>query len=95
MSRIETVYVVSEPQPTVEESVRQLAQRLDKNLKDLVTVFQEAGDQLWSAEPASHTVTPVPAVERRSAGIIGHENVQVMRYIASALVMVSFQKRID
>ncbi len=95
MSRIETVYVVSEPQPTVEESVRQLAQRLDKNLKDLVTVFQEAGDQLWSAEPASHTVTPVPAVERRPAGIIGHENVQVTHYIASALVMVSFQKRID
>ncbi|TAK37048.1 MAG: hypothetical protein EPO30_11150 [Lysobacteraceae bacterium] len=95
MSRIETVYVVSEPQPTVEESVRQLAQRLDKNLKDLVTVFQEAGDQLWSAEPASHTVTPVPAVERRPVGIVGYENVQVMHYIASALVMVSFQKRID
>ena len=95
MSRIETVYVVSEPQPTVEESVKQLAQRLDKNLQDLVTVFQEAGDQLWSAEPASHTVTPVPAVERRPVGIIGHESVQVTHYIASALVMVSFQKRID
>jgi hypothetical protein len=88
------VYVVSEPQPTVEESVRQLAQRLDKNLKDLVSVFQEAGDQLWTAEPASHTVTPVPFTERRPAGIIGHENVQVTRYI-SALVMVSFQKRLD
>lgn len=95
MSRIETVYVVSEPQPTVEESVRQLAQRLDKNLKDLVTVFQAAGDQLWTAEPASHTVTPVPFTERRPAGLIGHENVQVTRYIASALVMVSFQKHID
>lgn len=95
MSRIETVYVVSEPQPTVEESVKQLAQRLDKNLQDLVTLFQEAGDQLWSAEPASHTVTPVPAVERRPVGVIGHENVQVTHYIASALVMVSFQKRID
>lgn len=95
MSRIETVYVVSEPQPTVEESVRQLAQRLDKNLKDLVTVFQEAGEQLWSAEPASHAVTPVPAMERRPVGIIGHENVQVTHFIASALVMVSFQKRID
>lgn len=95
MSRIETVYVVSEPQPTVEESVRQLAQRLDKNLKDLVTVFQEAGDQLWTAEPASHTVTPVPVMERRAAGIIGHEKVQVTHYIASALVMVSFQKRLD
>jgi DNA polymerase III delta subunit len=66
-SRIETVYVVSEPQPTVEESVRQLAQRLDKNLKDLVTVFQEASDQLWTAGPASHTVTPVPFTERRPA----------------------------
>ncbi|MFC8041667.1 hypothetical protein ACFUOZ_20130 [Paenarthrobacter sp. NPDC057355] len=95
MSRIETVYVVSDPQPSVEESVRQLAQRLDKNLQGLVTVFQEAGDQLWSAEPSSHTVTPIPAVERRPVGIIGHENVQVTHYIATALVMVSFQKRIE
>ncbi|WP_144663220.1 hypothetical protein [Paenarthrobacter nicotinovorans] len=95
MSHIETVYVVTDPLPTVEESVKQLAQRLDKNLKDLVTVFKEAGDQLWTAEPASHTVTPVPAVERRPAGIIGHENVQVTHYIASALVMVSFQEQID
>ena len=95
MSRIETVYVVSEPQPTVEGAVRQLAQRLDKNLKDLVTVFHEAGDQLWTAEPASHTVTPVSFTERRPAGVIGHENVQVTRYVASALVMVSFQRRID
>lgn len=95
MSHIETVYVVTDPQPTVEESVKQLAQRLDKNLKDLVTVFQEAGDQLWTAEPSSHTVTPVPVVARRPTGIIGHENVQVTHYIASALVMVSFQKQID
>ncbi|WP_267784968.1 hypothetical protein [Paenarthrobacter ureafaciens] len=95
MSHIETVYIVTDPQPTVEESVKQLAQRLDKNLKDLVTVFQEAGDQLWNAEPASHTVTPVPVVERRPTGIIGREKVQVTHYIASALVMVSFQKRID
>lgn len=70
MSRIETVYVVGEPQPTVEELVRQLEQLLDKNLKDLMTVFQEAGDQVWSAEPASHTVTPVPATERRPVGIL-------------------------
>jgi hypothetical protein len=95
MSRIETVYVVSDPQPTVEDSVRQLAQRLDKNLKDLVTVFQESGDQLWTAEPASHTVTAVPFTERRPSGLIGHENVQSTRFVASALVMVSFQKRID
>ena len=71
MSHIETVYVVTDPQPTVEESVKQLAQRLDKNLRDLVTVFKEAGDQLWTAEPASHTVTPVPTVERRPSGSLG------------------------
>lgn len=37
----------------------------------------------------------LPFTERRPSGIMSHENVQVTRYIASALVMVSFQKRID
>lgn len=95
MSRIETVYVVSDLQPSVEASVRQLAHRLDKSLEDLVTIFEQAGEQLWTVEPASHTVTPVLGTEHRPGRFFGRGADQGTRYVASAIVMVSFQKRID
>jgi len=95
LSRIETVWVVSDPQPTVEDAVKQMAARLDSDLRNLVRVFQEAGDQLWTAEPASHTVTAVPGVERRPSGLFGHEDVPVTRHVASALTLVSFQQGIS
>jgi len=95
MSRIETVYAVSDPHPSVDASVRQLAQRVDKSLNDLVTIFEQAGEQLWTVEPASHTVTPVPSATHRWTALFGRGNDQGTRYVASALLMVSFQKRID
>ena len=95
MSRIETVYAVSDPQPSVDASVSQLAQRLDKNLKDLVTIFEQAGEQLWTVEPASHTVTPVPASAGRRPALFGRRDDQGTRYVASALLMVTSQPRID
>jgi hypothetical protein len=84
MSRIETVYAVSDPQATVEKAVSQLVARLDENIRGIQNVFERNGDQLWNAEPASHTVTPVVVRERRHAGLVGHEDVLVTHYVAPA-----------
>lgn len=95
MSTMETVYAVSDPKPTVEAAIRQLANRLDENVRGIQQVFETSGDQLWNAESASHTVTPVTLRERRPAGILSHEEVLVTHYVASAILLVTFQKKLD
>jgi 6-phosphogluconate dehydrogenase (decarboxylating) len=91
MSHVETVYAVSDPHPSVEQAVGQLALRLDKQLKDLMIVFEREGKQLWSVEHASHTVTPVPVIAR-SAGHWKKEAAPAMSFVASAVTLVSFQR---
>ena len=95
MSTMETVYAVSDPMPSVEEAVQQLANRLDENVRGLQQVFKNSGDQLWTAESASHTVTPVTLRERRPAGLLSDDGVQVTHYVASAILLVTFQKKLD
>lgn len=95
MSTMETVWAVSDPMPTVAEAVEQLANRIDQNVRDLQQVFEASGDQLWNAESGSHTVTPVTVRERRPAGILSHEDVQFTHYVASAIMMVTFQQRLN
>ena len=95
MSTLETVYAVSDPKPTVEAAVRQLANRLDENVRGIQSVFENNGDQLWNAESASHSVTAIPVRERRPAGLLSHEDVLVTHYVASAILMVTFQKKLD
>lgn len=95
MSTMETVYAVSDPKPTVEAAVRQLANRIDENVNGIQSVFESNGDQLWNAESASHTVTAVTVSERRPAGRLSREDVLVTHYVASAILMVTFQKKLD
>lgn len=94
MTHVETVYAVSDLQPSVEEALHQLAQRLDKQLKDLTIVFEREGKQLWSVEHASHTVTPVP-VTSSSTGPWKKDPVPAMSFVASVVTLVSFQRSLD
>ncbi|MDJ0318890.1 hypothetical protein [Arthrobacter antibioticus] len=95
MSTMETVYAVSDPKPTVAAAIGQLASRIDENVRGIQQVFEASGDQLWSAESASHTVTPVTSTERMSRGMVGHDDVLVTQYVASAILLVTFQKKLD
>lgn len=95
MSTMETVYAVSDPKPNVEAAITQLASRLDENVRGIQQIFEANGEQLWSAESASHTVTPVMVTERISKGMTSHENVLVTHYVASAVLLVTFQKKLD
>ncbi|WP_113719737.1 hypothetical protein [Arthrobacter dokdonensis] len=95
MSTMETVYAVSDPKPTVEAAVRQLANRLDESVRGIQQVFEASGDQLWNAESASHTVTPMIVTENRTAGRASSEDTMVTYFVASAILMVTFQKKLD
>jgi hypothetical protein len=92
---METVYAVSDPKPTVEAAVRQLANRLDESVRGIQQVFEASGDQLWNAESASHTVTPMIVTENRTTGRASSEDKMVTYFVASAILMVTFQKKLD
>lgn len=79
MSLIETVYRTSPPRPTVADAVADVARGIDHDLRLLSVEFERDGGQLWAAETASHTVTPV------------NDRGQTL-YVASAIVMVTFQR---
>lgn len=51
--------------------------RLDENIQGIQAVFEQSGDQVWNAEPASLTVTAVVLRARRATGLMGHEDVPV------------------
>ena len=95
MSTMETVYAVSDPKPTVEAAVRQLANRLDENVRGIQQVFEANGDQLGNAESASHTVTPMIVTENRTTGRASSEDMMGTYFVASAILMVTFQKNLD
>lgn len=69
--------------------------RLDEDIRGIQAVFEQNGDQLWNAELASRTVTAVVLRERRSTGLMGHEDVPVTHYVASAILRFTFQETLD
>lgn len=79
MSRIETVYRTSNPCTTVAAALAEAARGIDHDLRLLGTEFDRQGGQLWVAETASHTVTPV---SDRGETL----------FVASVIVMVTFQR---
>lgn len=69
--------------------------RLDENIQGIQAVFEQSGDQLWNAEPASLTVTAVVLRARRATGLMGHEDVPVTPYVASAILRFTFPETLD
>ncbi|MEA5456918.1 hypothetical protein SPF06_19520 [Sinomonas sp. JGH33] len=84
MSTRETVNAVSDPQPTVAAAIDQLTVRLNANMRDVGIILEREGEQLWTIDVASHTVTPVAG----AAGILGAR--AETTYVASAIIIVTY-----